>query len=284
MTPGDSPAVLTPSEVDAALGTVIDPELDEPVTDLGFVTERTVVDGDVAVHLRLPTAFCSPNFAYLMVADAHDAIAALPGVRTVRIVLDDHHDSDRINRGVAAGLGFAGTYPDEAAGELDQLRRTFRVKAHTAFIERVCGVMIRDHGWGVTDLARLTIADLPAKSRDGLGKRRADLGLSRLPGDAVLVDEDGTPWAQDEIPVRLRYAKSVRISIDGNAHFCRGLLRTRYPDAADDQRPRSHDGFAADLGVPAIRHRGARGAVEAVDRRPTQARPIDQRETVGSAS
>ena len=38
-----------------ALGAVYDPELDEPITDLGFV--RTVeVDrnGDVEVHLRLP--------------------------------------------------------------------------------------------------------------------------------------------------------------------------------------------------------------------------------------
>ena len=25
--------------------------------------------------------------------------------------------------------------------------------------------------------------------------------------------------------MRLRFAKTVRISIDGNAHFCRGLLR-----------------------------------------------------------
>ena len=28
----------------------------------------------------------------------------------------------------------------------------------------------------------------------------------------------------------LRRARSTRISIDGNAHFCRGLLRTRYGD------------------------------------------------------
>ena len=28
----------------------------------------------------------------------------------------------------------------------------------------------------------------------------------------------------------LRKARSTRIYIDGNAHFCRGLLRTRYGD------------------------------------------------------
>jgi hypothetical protein len=33
------------------------------------------------------------------------------------------------------------------------------------------------------------------------------------------------------VPIRLRFAKSVRISMEGNAHFCRGLLATRYADS-----------------------------------------------------
>ena len=43
-----------------------------------------------------------------------------------------------------------------------------------------------------------------------------------------------------EVPLRLRMARSVRVSIDGNAHFCRGLLRTRYPESAQDQAPCAH--------------------------------------------
>ena len=39
----------------------------------------------------------------------------------------------------------------------------------------------------------------------------------------------------------LRRARSTRISIDGNAHFCRGLLRTRYPGSDADQAPRHDD-------------------------------------------
>ena len=241
------------AEVDAALGTVIDPELDEPITDLGFVAGRSVTGRDVLVRLRLPTAFCSPNFAYLMVSDAHDAVSALNWVHDVQIVLQDHHDADRINRGVAAGLGFSGIYPDEAAAELDALRRVFRVKAHTAFIERVCTIVVRDTDWQVEDLGRLRIMDLPAgRPRDGLCRRRLDLGMSCEPGDLVLVDEFGEPWPADRIPLQLRFAKSVRISIDGNAHFCRGLLRTRYPDSAADQRPRAHESVGTDLGLPAV--------------------------------
>ncbi len=32
------------------------------------------------MRLRLPTYFCAPNFAFLMVADAYDAVSAVPGV------------------------------------------------------------------------------------------------------------------------------------------------------------------------------------------------------------
>ena len=62
-TGGWLPPPVDPAKVRAALGTVRDPELDEPLTDLGFVT-AIELDGDsVRVHLRLPTYFCAPNFA-----------------------------------------------------------------------------------------------------------------------------------------------------------------------------------------------------------------------------
>ena len=45
----------------AALDRVRDPELDEPITELGFVSECSVSeDGRASVHLRLPTFFCAP--------------------------------------------------------------------------------------------------------------------------------------------------------------------------------------------------------------------------------
>ena len=59
------------SRVFEALGTVYDPELDEPITTLGFVGSCVVAGaGDVSVRLRLPTPQCAPNFAFLMAADA----------------------------------------------------------------------------------------------------------------------------------------------------------------------------------------------------------------------
>lgn len=236
------PAVGLAERVWDALGTVRDPELDEPVTDLGFVRSHAVSGRDVEVHLRLPTSFCAPNFAYLMAADAYDALVSLPGVDRVVIVLDDHHDSDKINSGLAAAAGYRGTFAGEAEDDLDELRMVFRRKAHTAAMERACAQLLAGPDWQVSDLHRLTMADLPAgRERDALVRRRADLGLGSAAEELVMVDDAGVPVPEDQVPLRLRFARTTRISIDGNAHFCRALLRTRYPGSGDDQVPRADD-------------------------------------------
>src|SRR5881227_709030 len=122
--PGAPPGEAPPgaARVLAALEAVRDPELDEPITSLGFVTSCTVSgQGDAQIRLRLPTYFCAPNFAFLMVADAYDAVTAVPGVRRAEIVLEDHFAAEAINGGVAARAGFAATFDGEAVSELDGL-------------------------------------------------------------------------------------------------------------------------------------------------------------------
>ena len=54
--------MITRARVLDALATVHDPELDEPITTLGFVGSCDVSDGgDVSVRLRLPTPQCAPK-------------------------------------------------------------------------------------------------------------------------------------------------------------------------------------------------------------------------------
>ncbi|PPB49515.1 metal-sulfur cluster biosynthetic enzyme [Arthrobacter pityocampae] len=246
---------VTEDDVRMGLGKVFDPELDEPITELGFVRSVRVDDVDggtgalVRVHLRLPTSFCSPNFAYLMASDSKDVIAALPGVAAVVVELDDHHDSDLINAGLAADAGYRGTFLHEAEDSLEELRWTFRRKAHTAAMERcLTGLLRADPTLRVEDVGGMHLGDLPAgRETDALMRRRAALGL---PGDAdasVLVDDDGRPYPADAVPLALRRARSTRISIDGNAHFCRGLLRTRYEGSGADQAFRPEGAEPSDL-------------------------------------
>ncbi|NCL73245.1 iron-sulfur cluster assembly protein [Rhodococcus sp. YH1] len=224
-------APVSGSDVLAALGTVVDPELDEPITDLGFVRSVVLDDDGVTVHLRLPTAFCSPNFAYLMASDAQDALRAIEDIGHVRILLDDHHDSGKINRGLAADAGYRGTFGSEAEENLDELRRTFRRKAHLAALERCLENLLKHSELTVDDIPSLTLSDIPpGRQKAALIRRRLDIGLSLCPASRVFVDDDGRPIPREAVPMRLRFAKSVRISIEGNAHFCRGLLATRYAD------------------------------------------------------
>jgi len=224
--------VLNEDDVLRALDAVIDPELDEPITDLGFVRSVRFTDDGVEVHLRLPTSFCAPNFAYLMASDAKDVLTALPDCGVVVVELDDHHDSDIINQGLAADAGYRGTFRHEAESDLDELRATFQRKAHTAAMERALTALLRartDLEEG--DVASVVLGDLPDDSaKEALLRRRATVGLSVDDDAPVLVDERGVPHPAASAALALRRARSTRISIDGNAHFCRGLLRTRYDD------------------------------------------------------
>ena len=164
--------------VRAALETVRDPELDEPITSLGFVVSCAVsAAGDAQVRLRLPTYFCAPNFAYLMVADAYDAVSALPGVRHAEVVLEDHFASDVINDGVAAQAGFVQTFDGEAVSELHGLRADFLRKAVMAGTDQVCRPLLAA-GKDPAALLAMTLGELPpSRALDRLRGRRADLGL-----------------------------------------------------------------------------------------------------------
>jgi metal-sulfur cluster biosynthetic enzyme len=237
------PVSLSEADVRAALGTVVDPELDEPITDLGFVRSVAVGPDGVTVHLRLPTSFCAPNFAWLMVSDAREAVAAVPGAGRVVVELDDHSDSDLINRGLAADAGYRGTFGHEADDSLDELRATFQRKAHTAAMERaLTGWLREDPSRSEEAVLAVTLGDLPAgPTTEALLRRRSTLGLPLDDDAPVLLAPDGSPPPAAAAALTLRRARSVRISIDGNAHFCRGLLATRYPGAEDDQVPRADD-------------------------------------------
>jgi metal-sulfur cluster biosynthetic enzyme len=227
--PGGSPAPEA-ARVLAALEAVRDPELDEPITSLGFVASCTVsADGDAQVRLRLPTYFCAPNFAFLMVADAYDAVSAMPGVRAAEVVLEDHFASDAINGGVAARAGFARSFDGEAVGELHELRADFLRKAVLAGTDLICRPLVAA-GTEPAALAGFTLGQAPPSGAlDRLRQRRAELGLPAGDDAPLLIDPvTGAPLPGDAVPLHLRRAHTTRVSIEANAGICRGMLRHRY--------------------------------------------------------
>jgi metal-sulfur cluster biosynthetic enzyme len=220
--------MTTVPEVLGALAGVRDPELDQDLVELGFVTDVAVDGPAVAVRLRLPTFYCAPNFAFLMVADAKRVVEALPGVDVARIALEDHFTAEEINDAVGRDAGFTDAFPGEAVAELDDLRVLFQRKALTAREGRL-GEALLDEGRTEAELAAMHLDELPpGPDTERCVELRRELGLGADPHGPAFVTGDGTVLTADDMPRFLRFARLVSRSLEGNGHLCRGLLRTRY--------------------------------------------------------
>jgi metal-sulfur cluster biosynthetic enzyme len=220
-----------------ALAEVHDPELDEPITTLGFVTSCHVgADGDVEIRLRLPTPQCAPNFAFLMAADARNAVRRLPDTRNVMVALEDHYTGEQINAAVAAGNGFAGAFPGETDDdELARLRDLFRRKALVARQARLCEALVAG-GETAERIAALRVEDL----EDGPELRRclelrAQLGLPCAGESPAFVLPNGDAIAPGALSRWLRMARLVRTSLEVNGDICRALLQVRYQPDPDPE-------------------------------------------------
>jgi metal-sulfur cluster biosynthetic enzyme len=218
MTEAASPP--TEDEVLGALAGVLDPELDESLVELGFVARVGVDGGRVRVELRLPTYWCAPNFSWLMAADVRSALVGRPGVEDVEVVLTDHHAGAEISAGVTEGRGFEETFPAEASGGVEELRALFRRKAFLVRQER----LLRSLPGPVADVR---LGDLPPSSeaRNYMAIRE-ELGLDCSPGAPVVCDAAGRPVA--DVRAHRRRTGVMEVSMEGNGHFCRSLLSTRY--------------------------------------------------------
>ena len=219
----------TRARVLEALGEVHDPELDEPITSLGFVSSCEVSSGgDVEILLRLPTPQCAPNFAYLMAADARNVVRRLPDVGRVDVRLEDHYTGEEINAAIGHGEGFAAAFPGETDDDqLDALRELFQRKALVARQARLCEALLAD-GATPVQVTALRLADLPddADARRCL-ELRGHLGIGCDPDAPAFVAPNGQPLAADELTLWLRKARLVRTSLDVNGSICRSLLQIR---------------------------------------------------------
>jgi len=225
------------SRVIAALDTVYDPELDEPITTLGFVSSCVVTAaGDVSVRLRLPTPQCAPNFAFLMGADARAAVRRLPDVREVTIVLEDHYTGEEINAALGRGDDFESAFPGETAGSLDALRELFQRKALLGRQARVCQALLEEDGATPETVVARRFADLP-ESPDAarVAALRAALGLPHDPDAPAIIAGDGASLTVSDLPTWLRRARLVSLSLEANGGMCRDLLRARYGNSEPEE-------------------------------------------------
>jgi metal-sulfur cluster biosynthetic enzyme len=220
----------TQERVLAALDRVIDPELDEPITSLRFISSCSVsADGDVELALRLPTPQCAPNFAFLMAADARSAVRGVPGVRRVSVTLEDHYTGEEINAALRRGEGFTGAFPGETDDDqLGSLRELFQRKALTARQSRICEGLLAA-GLNADEVTAMRVGDLPEGADTARCLvLRAELGLPGGPEAPAFVLAGGEPLIAEQLQRWLRMGRLVRTSLEANGGICRSLLQVRH--------------------------------------------------------
>lgn len=223
------------AQVRAALDTVTDPEIDESVTALEFISSITVSDEDqVSIEFRLPTYWCAPNFAFLMASDMRDAVAELSWVNDVSVRLLDHFSAQMINRGVALGQGFRDAFPGESDDDLKVIRRKFLGKS----FERRQELLMR-HLLGQGQTSE-TLTELRLRELLGLPLDAEGAGLRALyafawrrfwpardEGQLAFVTLEGEPLNPGNLSRHLRRLAGVRRNAEFNGGICRSLLAER---------------------------------------------------------
>ena len=222
-------------EVWLALNAVTDPELDESVTSLEFVTSVEIQQGNhVQIEFRLPTYWCAPNFAFLMASDMRDAVTEISWVRGVNVELLDHFSADLINRGVALRQDFRDAFPGETDDDLSAVRQKFLGKAYQRRQELLLRHLLRNDyepAWfAKASLRELLLLSLEA---EGIALRNLYVFIWRrihaggTEDSLAFTSVEGNALEPGEFQNYLRRVAGVRRNAEFNAFICRGLLESR---------------------------------------------------------
>ena len=222
-------------QVWSCLDGVMDPELDESVTELNFVTKADV-DANNRVHIgfRLPTYWCAANFSFLMADDMRRAVGALPWVEGVEVVLGEHMYADKINAGLAKGLSFQDTFGEEADGDVEEVRRTFLVKAFQRRQSALLSHLLAAGHLSETLIA-MTIGELETAPLDAEGAKLVRRYLDRRgvisplrPDARAFVTAEGAKLNSETLSRYLSSIRRVGVNAEFNGALCRGLLAARF--------------------------------------------------------
>ena len=112
--------------------------------------------------------------------------------------------------------------------DLEELRTVFRRKSFVSRQEQLCRALLSE-GRSPLELAAMRLGDVPpSQDLEKYLERRRELGLDVSEGAPLVVDPDGNRIPEEAVVEHLRFARTIRVSIEGNAGLCRGLLETRY--------------------------------------------------------
>lgn len=250
---GSIPSAIDRDRIEARLDRVTDPELDRSIVDLEYIEAIEIERRRVTVRFELPTAWCSPAFAWMMAADIRDEIDTFPGIEDVAVRLVDHMHADEINRGVNEGLAFEAVF-DDADGGIEEVRATLDHKARMARQYRAITALL-DAGIEIEQLATLTRSDIsPDEERDTATvyldnhafavpvpfepiaeylTKATDVGIATSPEDRLFATPDGDPIAPEDFEIVYRRARLANTNMSGQSGVCGELHAARRSGRAD---------------------------------------------------
>ncbi len=242
---GSTQTAVDRSAIRDRLDDVYDPELDRSIVELEYVDEIRIGEERIAVRFVLPTAWCSPAFAWMMATDIRDEVGALPSVEDVHVELRDHMHDDQINRGVNEGLPFQEVFED-AEDDVAAVRRTLDRKARLVRQYHAVEELL-DAGLEPAQITQLTADDLHRVDdrivvylQDGtvgvsmaadplLGylEKAREVEVVTGPDERLFAGPDGEPIAPDDFESVHREARLAKTNVDGQAGLCSGLHEAR---------------------------------------------------------
>ncbi|WP_255152748.1 iron-sulfur cluster assembly protein [Halorarius halobius] len=228
---------------------VHDPELDRSIVELQYVESIEIDHGAVTVAFVLPTAWCSPAFAWMMATGIRDEVAELSGATSVTVRLLDHMHGDEITTGVNQRRSFESVFEDAEDG-IEAVRRKLDEKARFAR-QHSALTTLQQAGLDPDQIAPLTRADVDLDfssdqaavtiqngaltvtvARDPLAeyleKARAT-GLVTDDNDPLFADREGETLSSDPKSFEsiVRDARLAAANIEGQGAICESLHKSR---------------------------------------------------------
>jgi metal-sulfur cluster biosynthetic enzyme len=232
------------AQIYSALESVTDPEIDESVVSLDFVSEVKIDENDrVQIEFRLPTYWCAPNFAFLMASDMRDAVSELDWVEEVTVRLVDHFSAELINRGVARKQDFRDAFPGETDDDLSALRQKFLGQAYQRrqelLLKHLFGL-----GYDPGLILGLRLSELLSLALDQQGTALRALYLfvwRKIHPDAgeeatAFTTPEGTPVDPRDLKDYLRKIAGARRNAAFNGLICRSLLAERHSEPVRSEK------------------------------------------------
>ena len=226
------------------LDRVEDPELARSIVDLDYIDSIDIDGGRVEVRFTLPTAWCSPAFAWMMATDARDEVEALDWVAETRIELCDHMHGEEITAGVNARDGFGETFPD-ADGDVAAVRAAIADKARVARQREAVRTLL-DAGVDAEQIVSLVRSDLTIAGDEA----HVDVGglsvvvdaapladyLDRVTtsghvtgaDDLLFLTPEAEPIPAAELDIVQKRSRLATVNMGGQGAVCDALHRARH--------------------------------------------------------